>query len=148
VDPILFASGSAAGAVLAWLVDRGAPSLSTVLALNGIACGLFGALGSASMGSNMPAVEFGFGFLGTAAPLTLCVNRSRAVAGRAGIPCAIRHLAAALAVALVSGVGCAIVGFVAVHGVRQISGKERRGIHVGYPSTVAPESVRIPTAGS
>ncbi|MEY8014808.1 hypothetical protein [Mycobacterium servetii] len=146
MDAILFASGSAVGAVLAWLVVRGGPSRSTVLALNGIACGLFGALGSASLGANMPAVEFGFGLLGTAAPLTLCLNRS--VIGSVGIPATVRHLAVGLAFALVSGIGCATVGFVAVHGVRQISGKERRGIHVGCPSTVSPESVRISTAVS
>lgn len=146
MNPLLFASGSVAGAALAWFVDRGGVSRSALLALNGIACGMFGAVASASGGADTPAVEAGFGILGTAAPLTLCLTRSRAAAGRTGIPFAIRHFAAALALALVSGTGCATVGFVAVEGVRQISGKERRGIPVGCPFAVSPRPDRSPTA--
>jgi hypothetical protein len=142
VESLIFASGSAAGAALAWFVDRGEPSRSAVLALNAIACGLFGALAAAGMGRNVPAIAAGFGFFGTAAPLTLCLTRSGA-----GISKAIRHLAATLVLALVSGISCATIGFVSVHGVRQISRKENKDIPVGCPLTVPLDRAHIPAAG-
>lgn len=122
---LLFAFGSAVGAAVAWLVVRGHPHWSTGFALNGIACGLLGALLSATRDTNVPAIiEAGFGLLTTAAPLTLCMSGSRAPAGHAGAFSAGRNLAATLALALVSGVSCATVGFMLVESVRQISVKE------------------------
>jgi len=125
-----FAFGSAVGAALAWFVCRGEPSRSAVFALNGIACGLLGVLMSAGGGKTAPAIEAGLGLLGTAAPLTLCMTPLRAVASRAGISSVVRHLAVTLALALVSGISCATLGFVSVECVRYIFGKEN---NVGKP---------------
>lgn len=83
---LFFAFGSAVGAAVAWLIVRGHPHPSTGFALNGIACGLLGALLSATRGTSTPAiVEAGFGFLTTAAPLTLCMTGARVVGEAAGI---------------------------------------------------------------
>lgn len=131
---LFFAFGSAVGAALSWFfVGRVEPSRSTAFALNGIACGMLGALVSASRGTNVPAVEAGLGLFGAAAPLALCMTGLRAVASRAAISSVVRHLAASLALALVSGISCATVGFVLVESVREISAKENIGKPVGYP---------------
>lgn len=131
---LFFAFGSAVGAAVAWLIVRGYPQWSTGFALNGVACGLLGALLSATRGTSTPAiVEAGFGFLTTAAPLTLCMTGARVVGEGAGIFSAGRHLATTVALALVSGLCCAIVGFVAVESVRDISIKESTVKTVGHP---------------
>lgn len=143
---LFFALGSAVGAAVAWLVVRGQPHWSTGFALNGIACGLFGALMSATRDTNVPdIIEAGFGLLSTAAPLTLCMTGSRVVGGRARISAAGRQLAATLALALVSGVSCATVGFVSVEGVRQISIKESTVKPVGYPIMLSVRPFHAPS---
>ncbi|MGH3556125.1 hypothetical protein [Mycobacterium sp.] len=129
---MFFGFGSAVGAALAWLVGRNEPSRSTVVALNGTACGLLGVLTSASGHTTASAVEAGLGLLGTAAPLTLCMTPLRPIATCAAIPSAMRYLAATLALALVYGIGCATLGFVFMEGVRHISGKENSGKPMGY----------------
>ena len=129
---LFFAFGSAVGAALAWFVGHREPSRSTIIALNGIACGLLGVLTSVSWGTTAPAVEAGLGLFGTAAPLTSCMTPMRAVASRARIASAVRHLAATLALALLSGISCATLGFVSVESVRHISGEQNIGKPVDY----------------
>jgi hypothetical protein len=124
---LFFAIGSAVGAALAWFVGRLEPSRSTGFALNGITCGLLGALTSASGDTNPPANEAWLGLLGTAAPLTSCMPPLRAVASSAGISSVARYLAVTLALALVSGISCATLGFVLVESARHISDKENVG---------------------
>ena len=149
---LFFAFGSGVGAALAWFVGRREPSRSTVLAFNGIACGLLGVLASASKGTTTPAIEAGLGLLSTAAPLTLCMRPFRAVASRAGIACAVRHLAATLALALVYGITCATLGFVSVvsvrhvFGVRYISDKENVGKRVDYSIMMSLNPSHTPSA--
>jgi hypothetical protein len=123
MGPLFFTLGSAVGAALAWFVGRRERNRSTIVALNGITCGLLGVLTSASGGTTAPAIEAGLGLLGTAAPLTLCMTPLRAVATRTGILSAVRHLAPTLALALVCGISCATLGFVSVESVHYTSGK-------------------------
>lgn len=129
----LFVFGSATGAALAWFVDHREPSRSTVVTFSGIACGLLGALTYASRFTTAPAIEAGFGLLGTAAPLTLCMTPLRAVSCRGEILPAVCRVAAMLALTLVYGISCATLGFVSVHsarhvfGMQHISGKQNTG---------------------
>ena len=144
---LFFAFGSTVGAAVAWLVVRSHPRWSTGFALNGIACGLLGALLSATRDTNAPAiVEAGFGLLTTAAPLTLCMTGARVLGDDAGIFSTGRHLAATLALALVSGVSCATVGFMSVEGVRQISVKESSVKPLGSPNMMSLRLFHAPGA--
>jgi hypothetical protein len=120
MGPLFFGFGSALGAVLAWFVGDREPSRSTVVAFNGIACGLLGALTTVSWFATSPVIEGGLGLFGTAAPLTLCMTPLRAFANRAAIASAVRHVAATLALALVYGITCAALGFVSVVSAHQI----------------------------
>lgn len=122
-----FAFGAAVGAAIAWFVGCREPSQSARLAFNGIACGLLGLLLSAGTSMTAPAIEAGLGLFGTAAPLTLCMTPLRAVTSRAGIPSVVRNLAVTLAVALISGISCATLGFVSVESARLISVKGNVG---------------------
>lgn len=140
---MLFIVGSAVGAALALFVSRRQPSRSTVVVLNGVAGGLLGILISASMGSTAPAVEAGLGFLGTAAPLTLCMTSLRPLATTVGISSPVRHVAATLALSLIYGISCAASGFMLAEGVRQISVKENGGKYFGCPPMT---SLRTPGA--
>lgn len=139
-----FAFGSAMGAALAWLVVRREPSRSTVVTLNGVACGLLGLFTSACGGTTTPVARVEIAFLGTAAPLTLCMSPLRAIARRGAIPSMLRQFAITLAAALVSGVSCAILGFVTIEGVRQISAREQGVEPLGFPAVTSLQLSRIP----
>jgi hypothetical protein len=116
VRSLFFAFGSAVGAALAWFVGRREPSRSTVFALTGIACGLLGVLTSASGGTT------------------------------AGIPSAVRHFSATLALAVVYGIGCATVGFVSVASVRHSFVEESVDKPVCYPIMMSLKPSRTPSA--
>jgi hypothetical protein len=143
---LLFALGSALGAALAWLAGLGRPSRSTGFALNGIACGLLGALTWASRGTNSPAIQVGFGLLTTAAPLTLCVTQLRAVPTLGGMSSVVRRFAATLALALVSGISCATLGFVSVESVSEIRIKENEGKPIDNPIMTSLQGLKAPSA--
>jgi hypothetical protein len=124
---LCFVLGSAFGAVLAWFVSCRERSRSTVAAVNGVAGGLLGILMSASWDTMTPATEAGLGFLGTAAPLTLCMTPLGSAATSARISSAVRDFAARLALALICGVSCATLGFISVESLRYIGVKENEG---------------------
>jgi hypothetical protein len=143
VGALLVVLGSAAGAVIPWLVIREGTSAATGFALNGLVCGLLGALASASRGTSTPAIDVALGFLGTAAPLTLCLAGLPGVGSSTQISALVRRFAATFALALVSGTCCATVGFVLVESVRQISVKEDGGESLSYllmTSSTTPRS--------
>lgn len=145
---LFVALGSAAGAVLGCLVMGRAPSWSAGFALNGIVCGLLGALGALGVPSQTggaDAVDFARGLLGTAAPLTLCLVGIRAVESGDRSTLVARRFAATLAVALVSGTSCAALGFVAVESVRSISVQGNGGEPVGHPLINSLTAVFTPT---
>jgi hypothetical protein len=148
VGPLLFAFGSALGAALAWFAGLDRRSRSTGFALNGIACGLLGALTWLSRGTHVPAAEVGYGLLSTAAPLTLCVTDLRAVAGLAEMSAVVRRFAATLALALVSGISCATLGFVSMEGASQISTKVNEGKSADHPIVRSLQGWQAPGAVS
>lgn len=143
---VLFAFGSAIGAALAWFAGRRVPSRSTLVALSGMVCGLLGALTAASWRTAAPGIEVGLGLLGTAAPLTMCMAALPAGANRAGVPCAVRHFAATLALTLVCGIGCATVGFVSVVSIRQLSRKEHQHKSAESAARIWPQRSHSPSA--
>ena len=146
MGPLLFAFGSALGAALAWFAGLDRRSRSTGFALNGIACGLLGALTWLSRGTNVAAAEFGYGLLGTAAPLTLCLTNLRAVAGLSEMSAVVRRFAGTLALAMVSGISCATLGFVSMEGASQISTKVNEGKSVDDPIGTSLHSLPAPGA--
>lgn len=148
MGPLLFAFGSALGAVVAWLVGRHEPDRATVFAFNGIACGLLGALTTASWRSSAPAIEVGLGLLGTVAPLTLCMIGLPPVASRARVVPALRHFATTVALALVFGMACATIGFVSVVGVRHLSAKMNVGESVGSEIELWPKPFHAVSAAA
>jgi hypothetical protein len=152
MESLFFAFGSALGAALAWLVGRREPSRSTVVAVNGIAGGLLGALTLLGGRSTSLAIEAGLGLFGTVAPLTLCMTPLRAVESRTGVASVVRHFAATLALALVCGISCAILGFVSVasvhHMLRHISGNQHLGQPAVYPIMMSLKPFHTPTPAS
>lgn len=146
---VFFAFGSAIGAAITCFVVRGKSHWSTAFALNGIVCGLLGALFSATGNTSTRAIiESGSGFLATAVPLTLCISGLRAVSDWAGVFSPRHHLATALGLTLVSGLSCATVGFVAVKSVHNISIKESRVNPLGYPVMMSLWLFRAPGTAS
>jgi hypothetical protein len=135
---LFFVCGSVVGAALAWLIGRGDRSRSMAGALTGVSCGLLGVLTSMSGGTIAPMTQAGFGLLGAAAPLTLCVTSVNAAATNAGVSSAVRRYSAALVLALVYGISCATVGFVSVTGARHLS-------HKGDVGQAADHSILSPT---
>lgn len=111
---LYFACGSAAGAALAYLVDRCDRGRSVIAALCGLSCGLLGVVLAMSSEAATPVTETCLGLLGTVAPLTLCVPSVRPAATNADLLFATRRFAATLLLALVYGIGCATIGFVSV----------------------------------
>jgi peptidoglycan/LPS O-acetylase OafA/YrhL len=120
---LLFVFGSAAGAVLAWFVGRREPSRATVAAINGVVGFLLGMVLSASYETATPATEAAIGLLGNAVPLTLCMGPLDPTASSSRICFAVGRMAGGLALALVCGLSCATLGFVAVEAVRYIGVK-------------------------
>jgi hypothetical protein len=118
---LFFFCGSVVGAALAWLVGRGDRSRSMAAALTGVSCGLLGVLASLSGGTMAPMTQAGFGLLGAAAPLTLCVTSVNPATTSAGTSSAIRRYSATLVLAMVYGISCATAGFVSAAGVRYLS---------------------------
>jgi hypothetical protein len=142
---LLFVCGSVVGAALAWLVSRGDRSRSMAGALTGVSCGLLGALTSMSGGTMAPMTEAGFGLLGAAAPLTLCVTSVNPATTTMGVSIAVRRYSAALVLALVYGIGCATVGFVSMTGVRHLSHNDSVG-QAADPSVLSPTCSGTPAA--
>jgi hypothetical protein len=127
---LFFVCGSVVGAALAWLIGRGDRSRSMAAALTGVSCGLLGVLTSIGGGTMAPMTQAGFGLLGTAAPLTLCVTAVNRASTTAGISAAVRRYSATLAVSLVYGICCAGIGFALAYGVKYDGHKE----FVGEPA--------------
>jgi hypothetical protein len=142
---LFFVCGSVVGAALAWLVGRGDRSRSTVATLTGVSCGLLGALTSFSGGTMAPITQAGFGLLGAAAPLTLCVTSVHAGATTAGISSTVGRYGATLMLVLVYGIGCATVGFLSAAGVRHLSHKANVG-EVADHSILSPTYSGMPAA--
>jgi hypothetical protein len=124
---LFFVCGSVVGAALAWLVGRGNRSRSTAAALTGVSCGLLGVLTAIGGGTMAPMTQAGFGLLGAAAPLTLCVASGKSGATTAEISSTIRRYSATLVVALLFGIGCATAGFALAYGVKYDARKEFAG---------------------
>ena len=124
----LFVCGSVAGAVLAWLIGRGERSRSTIAAFNGASCALFGMLAVVGGGSASPVTQAGWGLLGTVTPLTWCATMTPT---GGGVAVAVRRFSSTLALSLVYGIGCAVVGFALAYGVKYDGHKE----FVGEPAT-------------
>ncbi|UMB70705.1 hypothetical protein [Mycobacterium paraterrae] len=110
----LFVWGSAAGAGCAWLAGRRDMSPSLAAAYTGVVCGLLGVLLAASRGATAPMAEAAFGFLGAAAPLTLCTTLGPVVKTSA----AVRRMSLTLALAVAYGISCTALGFAVVYGIR------------------------------
>lgn len=109
-----FVCGSAVGAVCAWLVGRREMSRPLAAAYTGVVCGLLGMLLASSRGAMAPAAEAGLGFLGAAAPLTLCTTAGPVVTTSA----AVWQRSLTLALALAYGISCAAMGFAVVYSIR------------------------------
>jgi len=117
---LVFICGSVVGAALALLVSCGDRSRSTAAALTGVSCGLFGVLTAMTGGTITPMTQAGFGLLGAAAPLTLCLTSTNPAPTSAGIWSVARRYSATLALVLLYGTGCATAGFVSVTGLRYL----------------------------
>jgi peptidoglycan/LPS O-acetylase OafA/YrhL len=117
---LAFICGSVAGAALALLIRRGDRSRSTAAALTGVSCGLLGVLTAMSGGTITPLAQAGFGFVGAAAPLTLCLTSTNPGPTTARIWSVARRYGATLALVLLYGTSCATAGFVAVAGLRYL----------------------------
>jgi hypothetical protein len=135
---LFFVCGSVVGAAFAWIVGRGNRSCSTAVTLTGVSCGLLGALTSMSGGTMAPMTQAGFGLLGAAAPLTLCVTSVHTAVTTAGVSSAVGRYSATLVLVLVYGTGCATAGFVSATGVRHLS-------HNGNMGEAADHSNLSPT---
>jgi hypothetical protein len=144
---LFFVCGSVVGAALAWLVGRGDRSRSTAVTLTGVSCGLLGALTSLSGGTMAPMTQAGFGLLGAAAPLTLCMASLGTGGTSARIPSAVRGLAARLALALVCGISSATLGFVSVESLRYIGVKEYETRAEDNPIMMTPTLFAASTRG-
>lgn len=138
---LFFFGGSVVGAALAWFVGRGDRSRSMAAALTGVSCGLLGVLASMSGGTMTPMTQAGFGLLGAAAPLTLCLTSVNTATTTEERSSAIRRYSATLTLSLLYGIGCAVMGFALGYGVKYDSHKE----FVGQPahcSTISPNHMR------
>lgn len=93
------------GSVGCWSVKAAAGTYQAAFALK-VPPPVIAANRSQLAGMTASAIEAGLGLLGTAALVTLCMTPLSAVASRAAIPFAVRHLAATLVLALVYGIGC------------------------------------------
>jgi hypothetical protein len=142
---LFFVCGSVVGAALARLVGRTDRSRSMAGALTGVWCGLLGALTSMSGGTMAPMTQAGFGLLGAAAPLTLCVASVNPASTTGGSSSAVRRYSATLVLALVYGIGCATVGFALAYGVKYDGHKEFVGQAADY-STLSPAYSGTPHA--
>jgi hypothetical protein len=120
---LFFVCGSAAGATLAWFVGRRERSRSTIAAFNGLACALFGIVAVAGGGATSPVTQAGVGLLGTVTPLTWCATVTPVVTG-GGVAGAARRFSSALALSLLYGIGCAVVGFALAYAVKYDGHKE------------------------
>jgi hypothetical protein len=139
-----FIFGSAVGAAGAWFLSRRALIPSTLVVFSGVVAGVLGMVILASWRSHTPASEFGLGLLSTVAPLTLCLTPMRLVATSEGIVSTVRAFTARLALALVCGISCAILGFVLLLSLRYVEVKENEGKAVSRLITNSPRPSGLP----
>jgi hypothetical protein len=133
---LFFVCGSAAGATLAWFVGRRERSRSTIAAFNGLSCALFGIVAVVGGGATSPVMQASWGLLGTVTPLTWCATVTSVVTG-GGVAVAARRFSSTLALSLVYGIGCAVVGFALAYGVKYDGHKEFVGEPAHY-SMISP----------
>jgi hypothetical protein len=119
---VLFISGSAIGAFIAWLIGRAEPGRLAVAATIGVVSFMSGFVTVTLQDWAALAADASLGFVGAVAPLTLCLKPMSQGGTVSEMATAVGDRAAALGVALLWGTGCGAVGFAAAQSVQLLLG--------------------------